>query len=165
MSAVTDYFLGEKQQCMAGIVFSTVSIGLALYFLFQVKTELTKGIAWPFLIVSILLLAICVGVVWRTPHDIERVTNFIEHEKEKIESEEIPRMENVLRNFKIIKIVEIVLFLCGFGLLLYGYFKGNSLLTGVGIGLAIQSGLMFGFDFLAHHRGEEYFRFLQNFQV
>lgn len=162
MNTITEYFSGERLQCLIGIVISSISIAFALYFLLQVKTEFYKGIAWPFIIISLLLLSICIGVVWRTPHDIERVTNYTIYEKEKVSLEEIPRMQGVLQNFKIIKVVELSLLLIGIGIVLFASAKGNSLLKGIGLGLVIQSAIMFGFDYFAHERGKVYFEFLQN---
>lgn len=162
-NAITEYFSDEKLQCYVGIAISGDSIAVALYLLLQVKTEMSNGVAWPFLILSALLLTICIGVVWRTPHDIERVSRYAKQEPEKIKSEEIPRMEKVLRNFKIIKTVEIGLLLVGLCLVLFGALKDARLLTGIGIGLAIQSAVLFGFDYFAHKRGRGYFEFLQNF--
>jgi hypothetical protein len=163
MNTINEYFSGEKSQCTIGIAISVVSIALALYFLLQSNAVMYKGMAWPFLIISLLLLSICIGVVWRSPRDIERVNNYVKHESDKIKSEEIPRMENVLKSFKIIKIVEICLLFVGLGLVVFGILKDTNLLTGIGIGLSIQSALMYGFDYFAHERGKVYFEFLQNF--
>ncbi len=163
MNAVNEYFSGERLQCLIGIGISAVSIALSLYFLLQVKTALFKGIAWPFLIISVLLLSVCIGVVWRTPQDIARVTRYVTQEKEKVVSEEIPRMEKVMRSFRVIKAVELVLLAIGLFLVLYGSMKGNKLLMGIGVGLAIQSAIMYGFDHFAQNRGREYVEFLQNF--
>ncbi len=162
LNAITEYFSGEKMQCLVGIAISAVSIALALYFLLQLKTDLYKGVAWPFLIISVLLLSICVGVVWRTAGDIERVSNYVQNEPEKIKTDEIPRMENVMRNFKVIKVVELSLLAVGIFLAMFGASKGAMQLTGIGIGLGIQSAIMYGFDYFAHKRADVYFEFLQN---
>ena len=162
MSSVNEYFSGEKTQCWIGIVLGVISIGLALYFLLHLKTDLYKGVAYPFLIIPVLLIMICAGVVWRTPHDIERVTNFIQQVPEKIATEEIPRMQRVLKSFKVIKIVEAVLFVAGLALVAYGATKGSDVAKGVGIGIAIQSAMMYAFDYFAHERGKAYWEFLQS---
>ena len=163
MNAINVYFSGERLQCLIGIAISILSIAFALFFLWQVKTEFYRGIAWPIIVISILFLSVCIGVVRRTPRDIERVTNYIKHEKEKVSSKEIPRMKHVLRNFKVIKIVELGLLLLGIGLLIFATVKGNLLLSGIGLGLAIQTTIILGFDYFAHGRAEVYFEFLQNF--
>src|SRR3990172_1605580 len=98
------YFHGEQLQCSIGIAISLVSAGIALFFLFQHKPALYKGMAYVFLILSGFLLIICVAVVLRTPHDIQRVSGYVEHDTEKIVTHEVPRMEKVMRNFTIIKI-------------------------------------------------------------
>lgn len=78
-----------------------------------IKTPVFEGIVWSFLIISVLLLTICIGVVWRTPHDIERVSQFATYEQEKLNSEEPPRIETALRNSDIIETVEMGLLLVG----------------------------------------------------
>lgn len=163
MTSVNAYFSGEKLQCSLGILMGLISIGLALYFLLSVKTELYKGMAYPFLIIPVFLMIICVGVIWRTPRDIARVTHFVQQEQEKIRTDEIPRMKKVLRNFKVIKTVEMCLFLAGLVIFAYSAAKGTSMGKGIGLGLAIQSALVFGFDYFAHNRGKIYWDFLQDF--
>ena len=160
MTSINEYFSGEKLQCSIGIAIGAISIVLALYFLLHIKTELFKGIAWPLLLISALLLTICISVVLRTPRDIERVSRFVNNAPEKIQTEEIPRMEKVMTSFKIIKAVEIVLLIAGGIMILVGFSKGYPFITGIGAGLAIQSALMFGFDYFAHERAKEYFEFL-----
>ena len=162
MTPVNDYFSGEKTQCLIGIVLGLISIAVAIYSLIQLQTELYKGIAYPFLIISVLLIIICAGVVWRTPRDIARVNQFVQQEPEKIHTEEIPRMKAVMKNFKIIKIVEACLFVIALGIILYASSKNKDLLKGIGLGLAIQSAIMYGFDYFAHARGKIYWEFLQS---
>ncbi len=69
-------------------------------------------------------------------------------------------MEKVIKNFKVIKITEICLAVIGLGLWVLLF--GRPLIGGIGLGLLIQSLMMFGFDYLAHGRAIEYWEFLQN---
>jgi hypothetical protein len=84
----------------------------------------------------------------------------ISNDKEKIKTEEIPRMETVMKNFLIYRYVELVLMIAG--LILMFTFKENEFVKGVGIGLFIQAGLMLTLDFFAEKRGHEYLTFLIN---
>ncbi len=72
MTEIQDYFSGEKLQCSIGIALSVLSITLALVFVFSLKTDFLKGVAYPSLVILTVLLIICVGIVFRTPGDIER---------------------------------------------------------------------------------------------
>jgi hypothetical protein len=160
MTQIQDYFTGERFQCAIGIALAVLSIALSLVFVLSLKTNFLKGVAYPSLAISAVLLVICVGIVFRTPGDIERVTTYFESEPENMLSEEIPRMKGVLMNFEIIKIVELCLAVIGLGL--WGLRFSSPLVSGIGLGLLIQSLMMFGFDYLAHSRALEYWAFLQN---
>ena len=49
----------------------------------------------------------------RSPKDTVRVNKMIAEDRSGIEQEELPRMETVMRNFKMIKWIEIVLMIAG----------------------------------------------------
>lgn len=157
MNPVEKYFYGEKTQCSFGIAVAVLSIALAFYFLFYVKTDFYKGMAYPFILFSVLLLVVCIGVVLRSSKDIARVNHLVINEPQSIRQKEIPRMEKVMQSFKVIKIVEICFALIGIGLLIL---SDNFFLKGIGLGLLIQAMLLYGFDIIAESRGKIYLGFL-----
>lgn len=159
MNNIEKYFEGEKLQCTIGIIISIVCIALSVYFLFLQKPVL-KGVAYSFIPLSVLLLAICIGVVTRTSKDIERVTTFYKKDSQEIKTEELPRMKKVMKNFTVIKKVEVFLFFAGF--LLAVFFWKNDLLKGVAIGLMTQSVILYLFDYSAATRGKLYLEFLNS---
>jgi hypothetical protein len=74
-----------------------------------------------------------------------------------IKEKEMPRIEKVIKNFIIYRTIEIILILTAF-LLIYLY-KSNIdkyLLFGIGIGLAIQAGIMFAGDSFAAKNAKNY---------
>lgn len=159
MESIIKYFEGEKLQCIFGAIISILFISAAVYFLFLQKPFL-KGIAYSWLPLALFLLAICVGVILRTPKDIERIGTFYKSQPEKIQSEELPRMQKVMRSFGIIKKVEIGLTLVGVLLLLI-FWQGD-VLKGVGLGLTIIGVVLYLFDHLAEARGVVYLDFLKS---
>ena len=84
----------------------------------------------------------------------------MQSDKSKISKEEIPRMQKVMKSFKLFKWIEIFLTVIGFSLFLF--FPQNPLLRGIGLGLFIQAILMLAFDFFAENRGKSYLEFLQS---
>lgn len=112
MDSILIYFNGEKTQCTVGLVFAIGFILVSAYFLW-LQQPFFKGVAYVALLVSVLLGAICAGVVWRTPRDIARVSSFYQSAPEKMRTEELPRMEKVMSSFSIIKKVEIAIVLAG----------------------------------------------------
>lgn len=159
MNSIEKYFNGERLQSTAGIVIAVVCIAISIYFLFLQK-NLPRGVSYSFLPLSVLLLVICVGIVIRTPKDIERVTTFYKTEPSKLQTDELPRMQRVMRNFTVIKKVEICFFIAG--LLLAAFFWKNDLVKGIALGLMIQGVILYLFDHFAEARGKVYFEFLES---
>lgn len=159
MDSILKYFEGERLQCIIGVVISVSCISASVYFLFLNK-PVFKGVAFSFLPLSLFLLIICVAVIVRTPKDIERVTTFYEEQPASIQSEELPRMEKVMKSFAIIKKVEIGIFLIG--LVLAFIFWNNELIKGIAIGLIIQGFVLYLFDYAAESRGAPYVEFLKS---
>ena len=159
MDNIISYFNGEKLQCLLGALLSVIFIAVSVYLLFLQK-PFFKGIAYTVLPLAILLLTICVGVIFRTPKDIERVTTFLKDTPQNIQVEEIPRLEKVMKSFTIIKKVEIVLLIIG--LLLTVLLCQNELFRGIGIGLIIMGISLYTFDHFAEARGEIYMRYLKS---
>jgi hypothetical protein len=158
MDNVVAYFQGEKQQCLAGAVFSVLVIATAVFFMFQERPFL-KGMAHAALPLALLLLLICIAVVLRVPKDIQRVQALSTESSRGISGEEIPRMEQVMKNFRTIKRVESGIVLIGLvGMLV---FWRDEWLRGLGFGLLIVGLGLFTFDQLAENRGESYLQFLK----
>lgn len=160
MSPVHKYFLGERLQCSMGIVLALSCIALAFWLRTSQATDFYRGLFYPFVIIPLLLLLICTGVVLRTGRDIKRVDQFISSEPEKIISLEIPRMEKVMQNFKWIKLIELSILATGIMILVL--YRGTGFMAGLGLGLLLQSLIMYGFDLFAEKRGEVYLDFLKH---
>lgn len=159
MDNIQQYFAGEKLQCSIGIFLGLIGLGIAIYF-FTLNQGVFKGISYAFIPLSLFLLAICIGVVIRTPKDIKRVSSYYESEPTKMLTEELPRMQKVMKTFPIVKTVEIGFMVTGAILLLF--FWNNGTIKGVGIGLIIQGIMLYGFDHFAQTRGKIYFEFLNS---
>jgi hypothetical protein len=119
-----------------------------------------KGIAIPFLLVSSLEIIVGLTLIYRSPKDIIRVETYLSEKTEMIQTEEIPRMEKVMRNFILFRYTEITLIFLGV-ILMYGA-RQNSLWNGIGVGLFIQSSTVLLLDFFAERRGEVYLEYLKS---
>ncbi len=161
MNAIVNYFNGEKWESYLFLVMGILTISISLYLLFVLTTSFWKGVAIPFILVGVLELVVGYTIVNRSPKDILRVENFIRNEPHKIQSEEIPRMEKVMTNFKVFRIAEIILIALGI-LLMYSTME-DTFWRGLGLGLFIQAGSVLGLDFFAERRGHTYLGFLQDF--
>jgi hypothetical protein len=89
-----------------------------------------------------------------------QVETYLSEKTEMIQTEEIPRMEKVMRNFILFRYTEITLIFLGV-ILMYGA-RQNSLWNGIGVGLFIQSSTVLLLDFFAERRGEVYLEYLKS---
>jgi uncharacterized membrane protein len=159
MEQISKYFNAEKYESVLFVMVGIIAIIFAAYFLVKVKQPFYKGMAYPLIAVAIIQIVVGTSIYFRSPKDILRVNNIVEHEKSKIYAEEIPRMEVVMKNFVIYHWIEIILLLLG--IIMFFYFEPNTLWKGVGLGLAIQASFMLLLDYFAESRGKTYLEFLQ----
>ena len=157
MEPINKYFNGESFQCQMGIGVALACLLIAASFIWSGKPFL-KGMAWPFILIPLMLLIICISIVIRTPGDLQRVTGFYQSAPEKLKMEELPRMEKVMAGFKMIKRIEIIM---GVGGILLGLlFWNRDVWCGVGVGLFFQALIMLRFDVIAEARGKIYIEYL-----
>lgn len=157
MDSIISYFNGEKFQCLIGAIGTVAGIAFSAYFLYMQK-PFFKGLAFTIIPLALLLLAICVGVIIRTPNDIKRVTTYFQETPEKVKAEELPRMEKVIKSFSILKKVEIALFVIG--LIMLALFWQKEMVRGIAVGLLIMSSALYTFDHIAEARGKGYIQYL-----
>ena len=159
MNQIEKYFRAEKAESLLFMLVGLLAIILSLYFHFKQKESYYIGMSYPLLGIALIQLVVGYTVYKRSPLDETRVKSMIETHIEKIESEEIPRMDGVMKNFVIYRWVEIIL--ASLGILFFFFFNQNVMMKGVGIGLSIQSLLMLILDFFAEKRGQMYLDFLK----
>lgn len=159
MEQITKYFTAEKFESLFFIGVGIIAISLGICFWIIVKEPFYKGIAIPIILIALVQLTVGTTVYFRSPKDIVRVENIIKKESSKIQTEEIPRMKVVMKNFEIYRWVEIALMLLG--LIMFFYFQPMTIWKGIGLGLTIQAGFMLAFDFFAESRGKIYLEYLR----
>jgi hypothetical protein len=159
MDNIVGYFNGERLQCFIGAIVSIAFISFSIFFLFQQKAFL-KGMSYVAIPFSAILLIVCIGVIFRTSKDIGRVTTFKNETPDRIQSEEIPRMEKVVKSFGVIKKIEIAIFIIGLALTMI--FWRNELFRGVANGLIVMGILLYVFDDIAESRAETYIQYLKS---
>ncbi|MGV9004962.1 hypothetical protein, partial [Flavobacterium sp.] len=136
MELIKNYFNAEKAESLLFIGFGILAIVISIYCFFILKDNFWKGLAIPLILFSLVQIAIGTIIYIRSPKDNLRVENILKNEPQKIQSEEIPRMEKVMKNFVYYRYFEISMILLGvvlmFSLSNYGFWKG------FGLGLFIQ---------------------------
>ena len=163
MEVIKNYFNAEKAESLLFMGFGLLAILISIYCFFILKDNFWKGLAIPLVLFSLVQIAIGTIIYARSPKDSLRVEYIIKNEPEKIQSEEIPRMEKVMKNFVYYRYFEITMIVLGvilmFSLSNYGFWKG------FGLGLFIQCALLLSLDFFAEKRGYNYSKHLQTIEV
>jgi len=163
-TVIERYFIAEKSESLIFIILGIVAIIISLVFFFYFKSSFHRGFAIPLVLVS--LLQIAVGAIVYRKSDNDRINNVYSFDLDpgKLKTEEIPRMEVVMKNLAIYRWVEISLVITG--LLLIIFFRTQieqSFWYGFGIGLTVQSIAMLVADFFSEKRGYEYLLGLKTF--
>ncbi|MFM9984145.1 MAG: hypothetical protein ACKVOK_02885 [Flavobacteriales bacterium] len=163
-SDIEKYFLAEKQESLVFVSIGVLAILAAIYFLFIHQSAFGKGVSIPLLLIATIQLTVGITVYRRS--DQQRIDNVYCYDLDpaKLRQEEVPRMIIVMKNFAVIRWVEIALLIAGLALLLaFRSDVSNTFWFGIGVGLAIQAALMLGADFFAERRGQVYLDGLRSF--
>ena len=155
---LTDYFTAEKQGACLLVVIAIAGLGFAAYLWFGRSAYL--AMAWPLIVVSVLALAVGLGVGLRTPSQVAGLEQGLQTAKTDTVAAEIKRMDKVNRSFRVIKVVEITL--VAVALLLVALLPIPSTWASVGMGLLLEASVLLVFDTIAHHRAEVYAKWLQS---
>ena len=159
MQQINDYFGAERLESLLFIALGIVALAIAAYALLASQNALLRGAAWPLALVALIQLGVGGGVYLRSPKDIARVHHIVQAEGKRVRSEEIPRMEVVVRNFVLYRWIEIGLLVAA--ILLLAFAPAASAWRGAGIGLLVQAGLMLALDFFAERRAMVYLDWLR----
>ena len=160
MNPVIKYFNGERAESYLFLVLGIVGLVISSYLFFLKVSSYWKGFAIPFMLVSLLEIIVGISLIYRSPKDIIRVENYIKNDQVKIKSDEIPRMEKVMKNFVVYRYVEIALIFIG--AILYFAFANSDFWRGLGLGLLIQASVVLSLDYFAESRGFIYLEYLNS---
>ncbi|QEC67617.1 hypothetical protein FRZ67_10065 [Panacibacter ginsenosidivorans] len=154
---IEKYFIAEKQENLLFVMLGIVAIVIALIGLFYWKTQFWKGASIPLILIALIQIIVGYTVYARTDKHRTDVVYSFDMDPSKLQNEEVPRMEEVNRNFVTYRWIEIILFVAGIALaLVYRTNTDKQLIVGIGIALAIEAALMFGADFIAEKRASNY---------
>jgi hypothetical protein len=153
MDFAKSYFNAEKAESLVFFAIGIAAIAAAVWFFFFKNDALLLGAAWPLAIVALIQIAVGANIYVRSPKDLARVEQFLANDTGKIPSEEIPRMDQVMKQFVVLRWAEISLLLAG---IVLAFVSKNDFWRGVGYGLAVQAGLMLVADYFAEARGHVY---------
>ncbi len=149
------YFKAERAESLVFIAIGIIALAAGMYFLFSFKQPFYTGIAWPLIIIAV--IQIFVGGArhsFANAKDVSRVETMYSTNNHALTTQEIPRMETVMKNFVVYRFVEIAVAAVGIILILTQFFGSRGL--GIGTGLFIQALLMLAADYFDMKRGQQY---------
>jgi hypothetical protein len=107
MEQIIKYFNAAKFESIIFVLVGFVASLLSAYFFIKVKQPFYNGITFSLIAIALIQLIVGSSGYLRSPKDIIRVTQIMQTDKSKIQAEEIPRMNVVMKNFALYKWVEI----------------------------------------------------------
>ena len=154
MEAIFTYFNGERTESMLFIAVGGLAILVSTYFAVAVRKPFFIGVAITLSLVAVLQLVVGLTIFQRSPQDTLRVVQMVQSAPQRIHAEEVPRMQIVMRNFKLFLGVELSLLIVSI-IVVMGTASGT-LIRGMAIGLAIQAVFTIVLDLAAMQRGNVY---------
>ncbi|HVR49040.1 MAG TPA: hypothetical protein VMS38_04835 [Pseudorhodoferax sp.] len=155
---VETYFQAERTHGLLFMAVGVVMAGLAVWGWRQ--AALWRGAAWPLIAIAAIQLLVGASLWWRSPQDSLHVQHAVQTDSARTAGEEIPRMQAVMQNFRLLRRVELGLLAVGIVLLLLC--ARGSAWQGAGLGLVVQVGLVMALDAVAERRGAAYLAWLQS---
>lgn len=150
------YFTGEKQESILFVLIGLLAVAGALAALIILKTPFWKGFAIPCIAIGLLLGIVGWTVYQRSDNDRIRNVYAYSMNPAQLKNEEIPRMEQVMKNFRIYRYIEITLLVAG---LMAGWYFSDSnrpMFRGMGWGFVLMAFVALSADFFAERRGAVY---------
>ena len=151
---VAVYFGGERAESLLFILIALVAIEVAVTCWRKSGTPVAKGAAVMLVLVAVVQLGVGGTVFLRSPHDQQRVAAAVATDRAQIRTNEVPRMQRVMRDFAVYRWVEIALLILATMMALID--RRSTWVRGAGLGLLPQAAVMLVLDGLAEHRGAAY---------
>jgi uncharacterized membrane protein HdeD (DUF308 family) len=159
--ALTLYFNEEKTESIWFVIIGVISIIFSIWLFFKFKDGFYRGLIIPVILISLIKITVGSTVYLRSDKQIEDTILRLENDKQSTKSDELARMDEVMKNFKIYKWMEVLFIISG--VLLLVFIKEKPFWTGIGTGLLIEGTFMIVLDVIAEMRGIKYLEWLQQF--
>lgn len=154
MDLIKTYFTAEKNESLIFILFGVLTIGFSVYALVKWGDSFYQGFAIPAILIGIIQIVVGSTVYFRTDQQIIQVETLYQQDQAAFKNAEVPRMNTVMKNFSIYKMVEVAFVVIG--LLLIFLAPSKEFWLGIGVGMLLQGAFMLTADIFAERRGTEY---------
>ena len=98
METISTYFSAERAESMLFIAVGALALAASAYFLLVLRKPFFNGMAITLSVVAALQMIVGITIYQRSPADTARVQQMVQSAPQQIKSEEVPRMQTVIRN-------------------------------------------------------------------
>lgn len=158
METISTYFSAERAESLLFMAVSALALAASAYFVLVLRKPFFNGMAVTLSVVAVLQMIVGVTIYQRSPQDTARVQQMVQSSPKQLQSEEVPRMQTVIRNFKIYLGVELALLILSIAVMALSTPAG--FMRGAAIGLALQAVFTAALDLAATRRGDVYLKWL-----
>jgi hypothetical protein len=158
METISNYFSAERAESMLFIAVGALALAASAYFLLVLRKPFFNGMAITLSVVAALQMIVGITIYQRSPADTARVQKMVQSAPQQIKSDEVPRMQTVIRNFRIYLGVELSLLILSIAVMAFSAPAG--FMRGAAVGLAIQAVFTAALDLAATRRGDAYLKWL-----
>lgn len=145
------YFAGEK---LGGLAFGLSGLFAVIVGILVFRYAASyRAMLWPLFLIALPEIGVCIGLLLRTDGQLAHLTAQLGADPSAFYSAEGARMAVVMRNFKIIELVEVLALCAGIGLALAARRDAT---FAVGVGMILQASAMLVGDLAAERRGAPY---------
>jgi hypothetical protein len=153
---LSSYFFAEKWEGLAFVLVGVAAMALTAWL----WRGPYRGMGLPLVLVGLIQIGVGGSVFLRTDAQVAQLTAQLEAAPAAMVASELPRMERVMANFRLYKVIELCVL--SLGVALTFLFPHRELPYSAGIGCIAQGAFMLVLDLFAEHRGAEYVTLLRS---
>lgn len=155
---MNSYFTAEKQESLIFMAIALVAIGISVWL--WMNGHRLKSMAYPLVAIALMQMVVGGTIHLRTDTQLSTLSAQLQANPAALKTEEITRMQTVMKNFSIYKAVEMLLLIVGVGMI--AFFQRHDMAAGIGIGLVLQAAVTLTLDIFAEARRADYLSVLHS---
>ena len=149
---MNSYFTAEKQESLIFMAIALVALGISVWL--WMNGHRLKSMAYPLVVIALMQMVVGGTIHLRTDTQLSTLSAQLQAHPAALKTEEITRMQTVMKNFSIYKAVEMLLLIVGVGMI--AFLQRHDMAAGIGVGLVLQAAVTLTLDIFAEARGADY---------
>ncbi|NUM32423.1 MAG: hypothetical protein HUU47_08880 [Bacteroidetes bacterium] len=158
MTKIHEYFISERNESIAFVIFAVCGIFFSFYFWIIVNTPFYNGIGWALIALAFFQLFQGVNKFFKTKNIEKKVMSFLKSSKKSIKNIEVPRVKKKSGVFKYFRYAETTLMILS---LIFYFVSSDGFWKGLCVGMIIECSILYIANYIAEYRNIEYLKFLK----